>query len=266
MATRIITGLILAPLVTAGVVLSPEWVGFILIVLASGLCAWEYLAMSTVREVKPLVAILTAWTMLGPAITGLVPQYFYLYWGISPVLVLSLFLFVPSRIPSAFQESASAGFVLFYVGLLLSLTARMARVPEHGAVALMTLFAVAWGGDTLAFFGGKFLGKRKLYEAVSPKKTWMGSWFGLGGSVLGVSLVKLAMGSPIDWTWTVAIGLVGGALEQVGDLAESLLKRSSGVKDSGSILPGHGGMLDRVDGLLFATPVVYVAYYFERLL
>jgi phosphatidate cytidylyltransferase len=116
---------------------------------------------------------------------------------------------------------------------------------------------VAWVADTGAYFAGRFLGKAKLYEAVSPKKTWAGAWGGLAGSVLGVVALKLAFAHYLSWLDVVLIAVPGGILGQLGDLAESLIKRSVGVKDSGALLPGHGGILDRIDAVLFIAPYVY---------
>jgi phosphatidate cytidylyltransferase len=139
-------------------------------------------------------------------------------------------------------------------------TVVMLAMLPGGNSGLLLLFAVVWLGDTAAYFGGKSLGRRKLYARVSPKKTLEGSFFGLLGSVLGAFLVDAVWGTPLSWYWLVVAGVAGGVAEQAGDLCESLLKRSAGIKDSGSILPGHGGMLDRIDGLLFGAPVIYGIY------
>jgi len=116
---------------------------------------------------------------------------------------------------------------------------------------------VAWLADTGGYFAGRFLGKTKLYEAVSPKKTWAGAWGGIAGSVIGVAALKLIMASYLTWADVFLLAIPGGVLGQLGDLTESLIKRSVGVKDSGALLPGHGGLLDRIDAVLFIAPYVY---------
>jgi phosphatidate cytidylyltransferase len=123
---------------------------------------------------------------------------------------------------------------------------------------------VVWLGDTGAYLGGRAFGKHKLHERISPKKTWEGSIAGLLASVASALVMmeiyqrfELWEGPPLRATDCVALGIFGGMLGQVGDLAESLLKRAVGVKDSGTMFPGHGGMLDRIDALLFALPGVY---------
>ena len=105
---------------------------------------------------------------------------------------------------------------------------------------------------------GRAFGRHKLYPAISPGKTVEGAIGGLLGSVLAVVLAKLFyLGGPLAWWDCAALAIPAGALGQVGDLCESMIKRAYGVKDSGTILPGHGGILDRVDALIFSSPVVY---------
>jgi phosphatidate cytidylyltransferase len=123
---------------------------------------------------------------------------------------------------------------------------------------------LSWLSDTGAYFAGRFLGKRKLYPAVSPKKTIAGAFGGLGGAVVGALLASFFYLRSLPVAHGVVLALVGGALGQLGDLGESLLKRSVGVKDSGGIVPGHGGILDRVDALLVTATVSYLYVVFVR--
>lgn len=150
---------------------------------------------------------------------------------------------------------------LLYCGIFPGMAVRLLNL-ERGAVWLFGLMAVVFSGDTLAYLAGRAFGRRKLLESVSPKKTVEGSLGGLVGSgiagaVLGVFFL------PDRPLWAVILmALTTGAFAQVGDLFESLLKRVAQVKDSGTMMPGHGGLLDRVDGLLFAAPVYYVLAHF----
>lgn len=131
-----------------------------------------------------------------------------------------------------------------------------------GARYAVFLCAVVWAGDTGAYFGGKRFGKNKLAPRMSPKKTWEGSIAGLIASVLGGVLCNVFyQGSLGSWPIIAFASLLGGAFGQMGDLVESTLKRFAGVKDSGVIFPGHGGFLDRVDGLLFAAPIIWFILY-----
>ncbi len=102
------------------------------------------------------------------------------------------------------------------------------------------------------------LGKHKLYEKVSPNKTWEGAIAGVIGSILVLSLVKMLAILPVSWPFTLLAGLIIGIVGQTGDLVESWFKRDAGVKDSSSLLPGHGGMLDRFDSIIFVSPAIFL--------
>jgi phosphatidate cytidylyltransferase len=131
-----------------------------------------------------------------------------------------------------------------------------------GAILLATPLALTWFGDTFAYFGGRAWGKRKLIPAVSPGKTVAGALSSLAGTVLIGALYAwlifgVWLGVPLSLVAGAVLGLLVSITAQIGDLAESLLKREAGVKDSGHLLPGHGGILDRFDALLFTLPVTY---------
>ncbi len=147
---------------------------------------------------------------------------------------------------------------ILYAGYLTTFLAKLKLVdPGHGGDTVLIVLIVAWLADTGGYFAGRFLGNARLYEAVSPKKTWAGAWGGLAGSLVGVIALKLISAHFLTWLDVVLIAIPGGILGQLGDLTESLIKRSVGVKDSGALLPGHGGLLDRIDAVLFIAPYVY---------
>lgn len=131
------------------------------------------------------------------------------------------------------------------------------RAWEHGFSWVLLTMVVAWMGDTGAYFGGRALGRTPLHPLVSPKKTWEGLAAGGAATLVGVLVVKLALLPVLTVFDCVAVAVIGSAVAVLGDLSESLLKRAYEVKDSGWIVPGHGGMLDRVDSLLFVAPTVY---------
>lgn len=145
---------------------------------------------------------------------------------------------------------------VLYIPLLLALLIPIRQAPQ-GFWLIFTLVFVVFAGDTLALYVGTFLGRHKLCPAISPKKTIEGALGGLGGNLLAGLIMKLAVFPDVGWGKTVLFCLAVGAAGQVGDLFESQMKRAGGIKDSGAILPGHGGMLDRIDALLFAGPVAY---------
>ena len=146
-----------------------------------------------------------------------------------------------------------------FVAVPITLLAALRRdLGDEGPGYVLMILMFAWLGDTGGYFAGRFLGKHKLYEAVSPKKTVEGALGGLAGSLVGAVLASLICLRSLPLTHSPPLAIVAGACGQAGDLAESLLKRSTGVKDSGQIVPGHGGILDRVDALILVTAVVYL--------
>ena len=147
-----------------------------------------------------------------------------------------------------------------YVGGMLAPVAMVRSFDPTGAWVLFTM-VLAWGSDTAAYFVGRKFGKSKLAPRISPKKTLEGSAGGLAAAVVGAVIMSFFLPGmhALD---AVALGVLGGAAGQAGDLLMSVLKRSSGVKDSGGILPGHGGILDRVDALAFTAPTTWAYGHF----
>jgi phosphatidate cytidylyltransferase len=175
------------------------------------------------------------------------------------VVVPSLYyLFKFRDIPSVAGRIAGTITGIVYAGFLTTYLAKLKLIdPRQDAETVVLVLIIAWLADTGGYFAGRFIGGAKLYEAVSPKKTWAGAFGGLAGSLIGVAVLKLAFASYLSWLDVVLLAIPGGILGQLGDLAESLIKRSVGVKDSGALLPGHGGILDRIDAVLFIAPYVY---------
>lgn len=152
-----------------------------------------------------------------------------------------------------FQAKSALG--LFYVGLLPSFAYRVLVAPE-GLYWFVTLLAVVFAGDTLAYVFGVLFGKQKVMPSVSPKKSVQGSVGGLIGSAIAMAICQIYFFPEISLLKLIPLALVAGIFAQFGDFFESLLKRIADVKDSGRIMPGHGGILDRIDGVLFASPVI----------
>jgi phosphatidate cytidylyltransferase len=136
-----------------------------------------------------------------------------------------------------------------------SLLANLGIAP--GAAWLYLICAATWLQDTLAYFAGKSWGRTRMAATLSPKKTWEGAAGGMLGAVIGAVVVAVLCGLPVGIGGAALLGVVAGVVGPLGDLAESMIKRQAGLKDVGSLIPGHGGMLDRVDSFLFTTPVLY---------
>jgi phosphatidate cytidylyltransferase len=173
-------------------------------------------------------------------------------------------------------DATASVFCLVYIGFtLLSLPAL--HDESNGPSVVTFLLCAVWAGDTVALYVGRALGKHKLAPTLSPNKTWEGAIGSMAGSLLAAGLLMflatqlqrrdIAILSYPDetWYWLVLAAVVNVAA-QLGDLAESALKRSVGVKDSGALLPGHGGVLDRIDALLLAAPALWYAQVIHQIL
>ncbi|HJV65575.1 MAG TPA: phosphatidate cytidylyltransferase [Geomonas sp.] len=180
------------------------------------------------------------------------------------LLVLAFSLIELFRLQDIQKAAADAALLLMgflYVPLLLSHLVLIRMLP-HGISWLFLIMVIVMSGDSAAYYVGSAMGKTKLYPLVSPKKSVEGSLGGLAGSLVGALISKFTYFPELSFLDCLATSLLLGVLGQLGDLFESLIKRSCGVKDSGTIFPGHGGVLDRLDSILFAAPVAYYYAYF----
>jgi phosphatidate cytidylyltransferase len=193
---------------------------------------------------------------------GFFPESAALVLAVAVVVLLTLNLFRPERELETIHRSVASVFLAWlYCGLLVAVVVSLRLRFGWGWTVLA--YCVTWGNDSFAYFAGLGFGKHKMYERISPKKTWEGFAGGMVGSLFGVFLAKLALAPFGELTAlavfpAVVLALGAAVLGPVGDLVESMLKRSTGVKDSGNLIPGHGGILDRVDALLFVAPLVYL--------
>lgn len=177
--------------------------------------------------------------------------------AVSGLLLACLALPILRRPPrGGWADGAVTAVSALYAGGLLSFALPLRHLP-HGPLWLLWAVLTTFAVDTCAYGVGKALGRRPLAPAVSPRKTWEGAGGGLaGGMGAGVALAAL-LDLPLPWPTALGMGLALGLLAQVGDLAQSLLKRAAGVKEAGHLLPGHGGVLDRLDSVVFVLPLVY---------
>jgi len=176
----------------------------------------------------------------------------------------TLFLFRFQSLETVMPQLSLLLLGLVYVPLLLG-HLPLLHAQEQGKAWIFFVMFLVMASDSCAYFSGMRFGRNKLYPAISPNKSVEGALGGLAGGVAAALLVRAWFFNPsLGWFDAVLLGVGLGAASQVGDLFESMLKRSFGVKDSGSLIPGHGGMLDRLDSLLFAYPLAY--YYVLYLL
>ncbi|MBJ6723472.1 phosphatidate cytidylyltransferase [Geomesophilobacter sediminis] len=182
-------------------------------------------------------------------------------------LVLLFTLIALFRLQDIKQAAPDIALVLMgflYVPLLLSHLV-LVRMQPHGVAWLFLIMVIVMAGDSAAYYVGSTIGKHRIYPAVSPKKSVEGSIGGLAGSIIGALIARATFFPELAIADCVATALIFGVLGQLGDLFESLIKRSCGVKDSGVIFPGHGGVLDRLDSILFAAPAAfYYSWFFFK--
>lgn len=191
------------------------------------------------------------------------------------VLILYFFMFIFLIVSEVFKKEkhfeAIGTWLLSIVYIstpfgLLSLMDSTRYVDHYDINYAIICMILVWVSDSMAFFGGKMFGKHKLAVSISPKKTWEGSVIGFIFTVIASMLIWYLMYPVQDFYHFIAIGLIAGFFAQIGDLFESYLKRSVKVKDSSNIIPGHGGVLDRFDSILFVVPALYIYIYLKSTL
>lgn len=173
------------------------------------------------------------------------------------LMMLALFSDSPKSLLNIMHTLIGVLYTILPFGLLISIPWVDKEAVSYNYFKVLGVIFLIWSNDTLAYLGGSVLGKNKLYERISPGKTWEGTIIGAVGTVGVGFLLNYNHTYANEWIWP-CIALMVAVLGTIGDLVESMLKRMAGVKDSGQIMPGHGGALDRFDSLIFVTPFVYV--------
>ncbi len=231
-----------------------------LVAVAAGLCAAELLLMSGPLKLAEWfgVTVAGAIPLLAAVHRGetLLPSWAPLALAFATMALLVLLLLTHDQQGEVAIRAGRVALAWLYCGLLAS---TLVGVRVHGGTAWVVLaFVVTWANDTFAYFTGMLFGKHRLYEKVSPKKTWEGFAGGAAGSLAGALVIRSTMLPELPVAEAVLLGAGAAVLGPLGDFTESLLKRAAGVKDSGKLIPGHGGLLDRIDALLFVVPWVYL--------
>lgn len=261
---RLVTAIVAIPVLLGVIFFAPHQGFFALIALAGAISAWEY-AQITFGKDNPrgpwLIAALTLVVSAGQYF--LAPHLMFVLLGVVIFLFLYTLFGYKDQSKATLQLGSSITAVI-YGGLMLGCLALMRRdAGEVGPLFVVMVLGIIWGSDTGAYFAGKAFGKHKLYPAVSPNKSIEGS---IGGVITSVLMVVgfdlLFEATSENWksltlVQVLLLAIPGNILGQLGDLCESLVKRAHGVKDSGTIIYGHGGMLDRIDAVLLASPWFY---------
>jgi phosphatidate cytidylyltransferase len=262
--TRILSGLVMASGIVGILVYTPP-VGLLAVVVFALVVAAREWQVMTHPEADRLdygiLMLALAPTALQPALQmWLAPAWDHATALTAGFTVLALGrLFRPDPIETSIRRLSADTLGFLYIGLTFPLIFLLRGTTPDGGFKILMVMAITFGADTGAYFAGRFLGRHKLYEKISPKKTIEGA---VGGVVVGVVAVVIAR------TWFPGLGILstvdvvvlgaGGAIAgMLGDLFESMVKRAYGVKDSGTLIPGHGGVLDRIDALLFVGPFAW---------
>jgi len=254
---RIVTAIVMVPVVLGVVLFAPPWLFAIAMAVLALFTIREYFALAAKQNLEPQrytgYAIAVLCVML-PGFPNSIPSP-------APIealmVILALTLAMYSRgLVSVLPSAASTVFGVLYAALPFSLLVRVRLMPGGIALALYAI-VIIWVSDTAAYFGGRLLGRHKLAPRISPGKTWEGAIASMAGAMLfGYFYLHYAL-PDIPLATSLIMAVTVNIAGQLGDLAESAMKRGAGVKDSGTLLPGHGGALDRVDALLFAIPVLW---------
>ena len=260
LSARVLTAVLLLGALLAALLLLPPAQWGVLVALVTALAAWEWgrlagLSAGGCGTYAAALGMAAGAVVFVPEAAHMVPALLWiaaLFWGLAAPLVLA------ARRPLPGAARAAAGWIV-----LLPTAAALHQLRLEGPYLLLGFMATVWVSDTAAYFAGRRFGRRKLAPSVSPGKTWEGA----AGAMLAVAAYGAAWGrwgldmaDPARLAVFVGFLLVLAMLGIVGDLFESLMKRQAGVKDSGRVLPGHGGILDRVDALTATLPVAALAF------
>lgn len=258
---RLLTAAIAVPPLLLLMFRGPAWGFFVLVALVAVLGARELFRMTHPGDrvaqaiCIAMTALVSVATYFGSADTRVLISVLVS----APIVGMFIPLFRLGDIATAGIRMMAGAAGPVYLGAGLTTLAIVRRdFGTSGPAWVVLALCFAWLADTGGYFFGRFLGKRKLYEAVSPKKTRAGFVGALVFASLSAVVAKLTFLPELQLTEGVLLGVVAGAAGQLGDLVESLLKRSTGIKDSGTLVPGHGGILDRIDAVLVVAPILFL--------
>lgn len=258
---RIITAIIAIPLLYLYVTKLPPLFFLLILVVVGAIAQIEFYKMYQTRRIFSFLGVLCGILILGHPLFVYIEGGSYNFSNLHfAILVFSFMLISTARLflfkePSDSLKDISAALIgLLYIPNLLFM---QWLLRLEGVEWILFLYAAVWMSDTLAYYIGRNFGKRRLYVTVSPNKTVEGALGSLIGGLFAGLLMGLLVLNNVNIYLLAAFGLIIGAVSIVGDLVESLFKRDADIKDSGSLIPGHGGFLDRIDSALFAGVVLY---------
>lgn len=249
---RLIVAAVLLPGMYLYIMYLPSGYFFFLLLSVSLLAMSEFYSMYQVAGIFKYACLLLGILILSAAYFSKDLLLDVIIVSIMTILVMRL-LFKRDPVSSLSDISHPVVGLLYIPGLF----SFQAQIRHIGPEWIIFLYATVWSSDSLAYYIGKGIGKRKLYKEVSPNKTVAGAGGSVIGALIGALLLRAALVPQLAVYSAVLIGVMVGIISIIGDLVESMFKRDAGVKDSGFIIPGHGGILDKIDGALFAGPMLY---------
>lgn len=266
-ATRVLVAIIAIP-----VVIGASYFGgiyfFLFTLIISTIAFYEFSVLA-----KNKGANVNLWVGLLSIILFLINQYSFFVSFLS-IILLTVFLLSLIELfrnkDSAIINLGTTLLGIFYIGLFSTALLGIREFYQddlynRGGYIIIAVLATIWICDSAAYYGGTALGKHKLFKRVSPNKSWEGAIFGFIFALATMILAKIIILNFLSWNTIIALGFMVGIFGQVGDLIESLIKRDAGVKDSSTIIPGHGGIFDRFDSLLYTAPLIFLYLsFFER--
>jgi phosphatidate cytidylyltransferase len=270
LVTRLLTGLIAIPLLLWLLFGGPAWGWMAFVSVACAVGSLELFGMTHPgdRVSQALGVLLSVGVIQVLWFFGSDVRYVLAAFLLLPLLGLFFTLARLGDIETSARRALAMAFGPAYVGGGLASVILLRRdagdVDNAGAGFVTLVLILSWASDTGAYFAGRFLGKHKLFPAVSPKKTVEGALGGLAGAALGAAVACSTFLPSLPLVHGLLLAVIAGGLGQAGDLGESMIKRSYGVKDSGGIVPGHGGILDRVDATLVVGVLTYLYVLFVR--
>jgi phosphatidate cytidylyltransferase len=256
LAKRVLAGIAGIPLILCAVYFGGIYF-LVFSIIVSSLALWEFCSMFEKKGFSPL-------KMTGVVVSVIMMVMIYINWKYFELAVIIIFPLI--SLIEIFRKQKDLMNALILLAGIIYITIPFVLLNEmirNGfGITVIIIFVLIWTCDTAAYFGGRAYGKRKLSE-ISPNKTIEGSFTGFIFT-LAVSLLIHSLTDYLQLTDAIALGILTGVFSQTGDLFESFIKRYCGVKDSSAIIPGHGGILDRFDSLVFVTPIIFVYFAYIR--
>ncbi|MFZ5519365.1 MAG: phosphatidate cytidylyltransferase [Candidatus Zhuqueibacterota bacterium] len=263
LGSRVLVAMFGAPLIIY-LVLKGGWPFVILVAIINVVAQFEFYKLNELKGAWPF-------KILGAICTIFITVFFYRYGIENSWIIFLAFFYIILHLElfrqkdSATLNIATSAWGLFYPAYFFSFHILIRELPRsvavdysYGGKWILIMLITIWICDTAAYFVGSLAGKHKLYERISPHKTVEGAIAGFIFALITAYVFHVTLLKDLSLLHCMAIGLIAGAFSQIGDLAESVFKRDVGVKDTSSILPGHGGFLDRFDAPLFVAPLVYL--------